>query len=585
MLKKLNQCIYTPKSKIHLHLGWQSLFIQALGCSDHFNVLIRIIQSTDNTDSVYTDVKDVDHPGMLINYDYLSQSLCLSRRTIQRILNQLEADGYINRIKLGRGKVLAQTTQKTCDLRDKIHANSSAYKANDADYQKFSKNFEVVYNQQKDIANPPKEINEKNNLGQIDRDQTSSFIKLGQFVTPQQKTNPKLGQIGTTPLNEYKVNTEKTIIEYSQYQVLETETQFENSDCLTVIFYFDDFRLPEIAAESALFDYFTVAQSQAINTIVHCYSKALDITAFNNILSRQDVRAEAKSFRQLVDWAYSAAFDAKEGGEVTAQKSQPENKNILVTLNEENYSANNNAVNLVNEFDKCGATSHPEISESLQNNPTQIIGDSVIVSTTKNHHDKINHSKQATKTNSNTVSLMDAFAACETALRGVITKGSATHQDGGSAIISTAEKDNDKTKLSNQADHKNNIKILKSENLKMPVVEREVLRKDWASLADQAFYNDVLPDCQKIALVVIIDYVKRKGVAIGSDQEIYGWLYHTVSNHQHYYSRAANFKHLANILMKQLINKKFEKPNGFDNWRKNPPDNVTLKRGIPCKKN
>lgn len=76
----------------------------------------------------------------------------------------------------------------------------------------------------------------------------------------------------------------------------------------------------------------------------------------------------------------------------------------------------------------------------------------------------------------------------------------------------------------------------------------------------------MLPDSQKIALVAIIDYVKRKGIVIGSAQEIYRWLYHTASNHTHYYSRATSFKHLANILIKQLMNKKFEKPSGFNAW-------------------
>ena len=211
MLTNSNQCIYTPKSKIHLHLGWQSLFIEALGCSDKFNVLIRIIQSTDNTNSIYADANGVEHPGMLINYDYLAQALCLSRRTIQRILNQLEADGYIHRIKLGRGKVLAQTTQKTCDLRDEIHTSSAAYRENEADYQQFSKNFEIVYTQQKEIANLPQDISLKNNLRQIDRNEQSDLTRVGQFVTPHQKTDLDLGQIGTTPLNEIKVNKKITI--------------------------------------------------------------------------------------------------------------------------------------------------------------------------------------------------------------------------------------------------------------------------------------------------------------------------------------------------------------------------------------
>ena len=94
----------------------------------------------------------------------------------------------------------------------------------------------------------------------------------------------------------------------------------------------------------------------------------------------------------------------------------------------------------------------------------------------------------------------------------------------------------------------------------------------------------MLPDSQKIALVAIIDYVKRKGVVLGSDTEIYRWLYHTVSHHERYYSRATSFKHLANILIKQLMNKRFERPSGFDRWQKSLINHSNLKRATSCKK-
>ena len=102
----------------------------------------------------------------------------------------------------------------------------------------------------------------------------------------------------------------------------------------------------------------------------------------------------------------------------------------------------------------------------------------------------------------------------------------------------------------------------------MPIIEKEILLKDWASLAEQNFYEDVLPDCQKIALVAVIDYVKRKGVVIGSDEEVYRWLYHAASNHRYYYSQATSFKHLVNILIKALLAKRFNKPSGFERWKR-----------------
>ena len=101
----------------------------------------------------------------------------------------------------------------------------------------------------------------------------------------------------------------------------------------------------------------------------------------------------------------------------------------------------------------------------------------------------------------------------------------------------------------------------------MPDVKKYILRQDWASKADQKFYNGILPDSQKLALVAMIDYVKRKGIKITIDQEVYEWLYHMASNQKHYYSGAKNFKHWCNIAIRQLMQKRLHKPKGFDGWR------------------
>ncbi|WP_119328389.1 hypothetical protein [Cysteiniphilum halobium] len=113
-----------------------------------------------------------------------------------------------------------------------------------------------------------------------------------------------------------------------------------------------------------------------------------------------------------------------------------------------------------------------------------------------------------------------------------------------------------------------NLKLPTLTDLKMPIIEKEVLYKDWASLAEQSLGLGAVTECQKIAIVAIIDYVKRKGVVITSDQEVYEWLYHTVANYEYYFSGATNFKHLANILIKRLVNQSFNHPSGFDHWRK-----------------
>ncbi|WHN66752.1 hypothetical protein [Cysteiniphilum sp. QT6929] len=138
--------------------------------------------------------------------------------------------------------------------------------------------------------------------------------------------------------------------------------------------------------------------------------------------------------------------------------------------------------------------------------------------------------------------------------------------------VADIDQDNKKNQSYNKAKNplsKNpNLKLPTLTDLKMPIIEKEVLYKDWASLAEQSLGLGVVSECQKIAIVAIIDYVKRKGVVITSDQEVYEWLYHTAANYEYYFSGATNFKHLANILIKRLVNQSFNRPSGFDHWRK-----------------
>ncbi|GGF92115.1 MULTISPECIES: hypothetical protein [Cysteiniphilum] len=103
-------------------------------------------------------------------------------------------------------------------------------------------------------------------------------------------------------------------------------------------------------------------------------------------------------------------------------------------------------------------------------------------------------------------------------------------------------------------------------DIEMPKVSDTRLRHDLASEAEQVFFKGKLPYSQTAALVGIIDYVKRQGVVIGSDKEVYQWLYHMASNKDYYYSNAMNFKHWCNIVMTQLKSKSLHKPFGHDKW-------------------
>lgn len=110
---------------------------------------------------------------------------------------------------------------------------------------------------------------------------------------------------------------------------------------------------------------------------------------------------------------------------------------------------------------------------------------------------------------------------------------------------------------------KKSLKIL---DVNIPKVDIYTLKKDWASKAAQKFYADKLPCSQKIALVAIIHYVKDKGIIISSEQEVYEWLYYMAINQNYYYSKARSFKHWCNIVIKQFIQKRLNKPKGFDLW-------------------
>ena len=113
---------------------------------------------------------------------------------------------------------------------------------------------------------------------------------------------------------------------------------------------------------------------------------------------------------------------------------------------------------------------------------------------------------------------------------------------------------------------KHQVEVPTLADIEMPKVSDKRLRHDLASEAEQVFFNGKLPYSQTVALVGIIDYIKRKGVVIGSDKEVYQWLYHMASNKDYYYSNAVNFKHWCNIAMNQLRQRRLQRPAGFGKW-------------------
>lgn len=76
-----------------------------------------------------------------------------------------------------------------------------------------------------------------------------------------------------------------------------------------------------------------------------------------------------------------------------------------------------------------------------------------------------------------------------------------------------------------------------------------------------------MPQSQQSTLASLIDHAKRKGVTITVEQEIYELLYHMESNRNYYYSRAKNFKHRYEILIRQLMQNRLNKSVGFKTWK------------------
>ena len=104
------------------------------------------------------------------------------------------------------------------------------------------------------------------------------------------------------------------------------------------------------------------------------------------------------------------------------------------------------------------------------------------------------------------------------------------------------------------------------DDLTMPQLSEKERQADLIKQADQSLYIGILPDCQRKALVAIIDYVQRKGVVIGCEKEMYQWLYYMLCREYRSYSNAKDFTHWCNIAISQLMKKKVNRPIGFDKW-------------------
>jgi DNA-binding Lrp family transcriptional regulator len=711
-----DKVFYTPKSKFHVDFLWLSQWFKHLNCPRQAILLLQVLYFSHKDGSVFVNGTGESYQGMLVNFRALEDRLGFSRKVCLTSFKKLEEQGLIVRITLKNNRILYQATNKANNLLNDLHTHSLAANTDKSDYDKVSQNFDNI-----SVSAP--------SYAQRDR-QAFTF-----------------GNSSIYKVNIKKVN-KKNNNQYNLSQELESVGATENLDCDGIVIFsdfcdfdFSEFGLGAVKCESRLFDYLTVSQAKAINTITHVNAAKIDIVAFNSALDRKDIKREAQDFKQFVSWCYLVAVDAKGAsvakgsmivndydfaesvavsdsinlGKVDAvgdngNKNNRQTKlNLDVVINElkailadqslevitakvlhlnnqYDIDTENELVaavlcdfGLISEDDFLGGFGAASESEVIQGRDSLTTKDdnNLKAITVKDDNannemvDQVNHNHnseivvdgvgiskgesvglsdveavnfngdfqgqardsretvandnnyQQNVSADNTVKdneiVIDQFLnlgeskykdfvklclkrgfssetqVIESATRAIKTYGNLNFDQLYNGIIyshftvpklidrqevSKTEHENTKAQVNNKAKNplstNPSLKLPTLADLKMPVVEKELLYKDWAILAKQSLGLATVTECQKVALVAIIDYVKRKGVVITSDQEVYEWLYHTVSNYEYYFSGATSFKHLANILIKRLVNQSFNRPSGFDNWRKMVGGNVAV---------
>ena len=744
-------------SPVHVQLTWFHKLIANIGDANSALVLTQVVMYHENKYKSF-DINNQKSYGLLYSAKEFSAKLNISYTRALKIPKELINNGWLEVAdkNFTSNKKFYQPTGKALDLFCRLH---------------LSENSTTMLNNEKPLL-----------------EKTESAFG----------NNEKPYKDKHKDKNNHNLN--------SLYQALETDGLSKTPDCdLTVIFAFDDFGLGKVECESGLFDYFTVSQAKVINTITNVFADKIDIIAFNNALARNDLKLEAKDFKQFIGWCYRLAVDAKCQSlltvsdcdyfdsncsvvDVSANHSQSEVSAVIdntpssdCTLAVDNIINSSSEIqsNIGNDVDLKRVSlrlqnllvdySLEQINIEINKIVTRFQTENELVNgvlfelgqisedeflsgcgngfvgasetmfekggslDTKQHHNNehsnIVKSNTANKSNGNQADhkqneieflnkdvdsgskevrenviydnhyQQPRLATNKTTLpeltctdihsmviertgktdrksvtenhfddeaepveffdidledyhvrllvNGVLAHGVQDKQK----IITTArdvlesygkltiaelihgviyllvdlpKKKVQTTPAFNEEDYfadsnlqsdPNNIHAEPSVNdetandaekekvkpiqyiasnknittpmvndLAMPVVDKVALKKDWISLADQNFNESVLPDCQKIALVAIIDYVKRHNVVITSDQEMYQWLYCAVVNHNYYFSRATSFKHLANILIKQLMARGFNRPSGFDNWLRlvNQGKASSVKNSIFC---
>ncbi|MDA0911796.1 MAG: hypothetical protein O2809_09655, partial [Proteobacteria bacterium] len=254
------------RSPIHVQSTWIKSVIAEVGKIDAAHVLIDSLIYNLNKYKAFA-INGADEFGLLYCAKEYQDSLKVSYKRARAIPNELVNDGWLESIdqRFTYNKKFYKPTSKALDFIYRLHLVQNDHISDSGNIDKMV----LVPKGQTTCADLPKSYKDKN------QDQKITILN-------------------------------------NQHQELESVGATENFDCDgIVIFNFSEFGIEVVKCESSLFDYFTVNQAKAINTISHVNADKIDIVAFNNSLDRNDIKLEAKDFKQFVSWCYLVAVDAK----------------------------------------------------------------------------------------------------------------------------------------------------------------------------------------------------------------------------------------------------------------------------------
>ncbi len=353
----------------------------------------------------------------------------------------------------------------------------------------------------------------------------------------------------------------------------------------TVVFDFSSYGLGKIECDAEVKMPFDDKQQQVIQIISSNYIE-IDGAAFNNYMLDDEIQSKACDFKHLTMLAYRKAKAVKQSAleplpsvdDVKAQIQDKLNGSIATDTKEDEQNKQNSECAEDNKNDDKGRKGVLDTAKQALAKITEAI------ESKKSQIQHLSHKEeQRLIAELLAVKMVETQLIIDTANNLIDEYGKMTLDELiehlNYLLIELPERESSKTPsvyLSRFNDFKDDLPevinqyspclLPTQEELKRPVLSEAEKHADLVKAADQSLYVGILPDCQRKALAAIIDYVKRQGVVIGCNNEMYRWLYFMVSKSNRSYSKAHDFTHWCHIAISQLQQKKLNRPIGFDRW-------------------